>query len=88
MLVGNPFLAYRPRVSDRLFCEAGILKDWPTVSLQVGQSTFQCPACLQFGQLAVSSWGEGRVGFCPVDTCGGSSMPIISFEVDWGAARS
>ena len=39
---GESILAYRPRISDRLFCEAGILKDCHAMFCQSSAAAFLC----------------------------------------------
>lgn len=57
--LGHQSLAYRPRISNSFFCEAGYLKDCPALSCQGFVVTFFCVLFVQFEQHTVSSWGNG-----------------------------
>jgi hypothetical protein len=56
-------LASWARISDRLICEAEVLKNWPILSWQSWQLTSQRPAYLQFGQHAIISKGWSFILF-------------------------
>ena len=56
--LNHPSLAFWPRISDRLFCEAGIMKNCLSCLGKAQLSTSLHPLC-HFGQHSVCSWSKG-----------------------------
>jgi hypothetical protein len=91
-MLGHSSSAYKPRISDRLFREAGIMKDRPTLSsqsiavdflhCQLGYSLDSMLSAVEARGLFFAQWLA--VPHLKQTPYRGSAMPIVSFEVEWG----